>query len=403
MKRERVVVTGLSALTCIGLSATKMWEALIEGQCGASPVEGPLFEESGGIACQIKDFKPQGLERFDRASQLAIRGVQDAIEDARIDRKTLVKAPVLVGTTMSGFFAGSLEKAVLATVVTKDEPAAMLTNGENTRYKYCSSISEAVISFLELSGVGITIPTACAAGNYAIAIGAQYIERGTSEVVICGGADAFSPIAFFGFSRLKAMAAEICRPFDVDRDGLLVSEGSAFLVLESLSAARKRNANIYAEVVGYGMSCDGYHITAPHPGGKGAQLAMKRALGWAKIRPDKVNYICAHGTGTFANDRMEAKAIHAVFGETVRTVPVSSIKSSIGHAMGAASAIEAVVSILALKNQFIPPTLYCYHPDPEFAIRVICRRGEYAELTYVLSNAFAFGGNNAVIVLKQWK
>jgi len=379
-----------------------MWQALISGRCGASPVEGLPFESSG-VACQIKGFEPDGIEEFDRASQLAICGVRDALEDAKLDRDTALKVPVLVGTTMSGFFAGALARtSTTAAMLSGESAVTMPTSDNSVRYGYCSSISEAVINHLGLSGVGITVPTACSAGNYAIAIGAQYIERRSCEVVVCGGADAFSPIAFAGFSRLKAMAAEICRPFDQDRDGLLVSEGSAFLVLENISSAVKRGAHIYAELAGYGMSCDGYHITAPHPKGAGAQLAMERTLKQAGVRPEEVDYICAHGTGTFANDRMEAEAIQTVFGGAACTVPVSSIKSSLGHAMGAASAIEAVVCILALQHQFVPPTLHCRYPDPEFAIRVVCGTGEPAELTYVLSNAFAFGGNNAAILLKRW-
>ena len=252
--------------------------------------------------------------------------------------------------------------------------------------------------YLQLSGLGITIPTACAAGNYAIALATQYIQQGVASQVVCGGVDAFSPIAFAGFSRLKAMAKEVCRPFDQDRDGLLISEGSAFLILESLSSARKRKATIYAEMVGYGMSCDGYHITAPHPQGEGARLAIERALQSGEISPPEIDYICAHGTGTYANDRMEAAAINAVFGETT---PVSSLKSAMGHAMGAASAIEAVACVLALRDQFVPATIHCRNPDPECAIQVIAGQGVSKKLTHVLNNAFAFGGNNAAIILKR--
>ena len=403
MQRERIVVTGFSALTCIGLSVREMWEGLVHGRSGISPVENlPFSTPFEGAACQIKDFHDVELREFNRAAQLAICGVRDAITNAQLDELSFRRVPLLIGTTMSGFFAGALEPVSSQSETVTGAEFRVRAEPVRPKYQYCSELSEVVATYFKMTGIAMTIPTACSAGNYAIALGAEYICRNASSIVICGGADAFSPIAFAGFSKLKAMAKDVCRPFDLDRDGILVSEGSAFLVLESLSSARARGAHIYAELAGYGMSCDGYHITAPHPKGRGAKLAMERALERAGIGPEELDYICAHGTGTFANDRMEAEAIQGLLGNKADTVPVSSIKSSMGHAMGAASAIEAVACSLALEHQFIPPTLHCRNPDPEFSIDVVCERGRSRVLTYVLSNAFAFGGNNAAIILKRW-
>ena len=403
MQRECVAVTGLSALTCIGLSARDMWEGLVQGRSGGSPVEQlPFSNPIEEVACQIKNFHNEELREFNRAIQLAICGVRDAITDAKLEEPLFRRAPLLIGTTMSGFFAGTLEPVSSPSESATGSRSLVNANLVRARYQYCSELSEAVSRHFSMTGMAMTVPTACSAGNYAIALGAEYIERRMSDIVICGGVDAFSPIAFAGFSKLKAMAKNVCRPFDQDRDGMLVSEGSAFFVLESLSSARARSAHIYAVLAGYGISCDGYHIAAPHPKGCGAKLAMERALEMAGIGPEDLDYICAHGTGTFANDRMEAKAIKDLLGGNAETVPVSSIKSSLGHAMGAASAIEAVACALALEHQFIPPTLHCHNPDPEFSIDVVCERGRSADLTFVLSNAFAFGGNNAAIILKHW-
>jgi 3-oxoacyl-[acyl-carrier-protein] synthase II len=255
-----------------------------------------------------------------------------------------------------------------------------------------------------MEGHAVTIPTACAAGNYAIAHGRDLIMRGKARLVLAGGTDAFSRIAFIGFARLQAMSRDVCRPFDRNRQGLLVSEGSAFLILEDAEHARMRGAQVYAEILGYGLSCDGYHIAAPHPRGIGAAIAMRHALQQARLAKDDVDYINAHGTGTLANDRMETAAIKRVFGKCAADIPVSSIKAVLGHAMGAASAIEAVASCLAIVHKTLPPTWHYEESDPTCDLDYVPNRPRRVRrLNVILSNSFAFGGNNACLAIGRYR
>lgn len=379
-KQGRVVITGLSCITCLGDGYEQVWDALLIGKSAESRVEGLPFSSEYRYACQIKyEVRHDSKNTYDRAETLAILGVKQALQDAGVfkSRNTML---AIIGTTMAGFYS-----------IDKGQPPGK-----------CSDIGDAVQTELNLKSC-FTVPTACAAGNYAIAMAARLIKRGITDRVVCGGADAFSPIAFAGFSRLRAMARKKCRPFDEDREGLLVSEGAAFLVLESEKSASARNARIRAVISGYGISCDGYHITAPHPKGLGAYLAMRKATETAGIAPGDIDYICAHGTGTHANDSMEGEAISKLLGRRTSHIPVSSIKSSMGHAMGAASAIEAVACVMAVQTNTIPPTANCENVDPKLKIKVVKKAALKTTVNHALNNAFAFGGNNAVIVVSKWQ
>ncbi len=245
----------------------------------------------------------------------------------------------------------------------------------------------------------LAFSTACAAGNYAIGQAFDLIKAGKADYVLAGGADSISRIVFTGFSRLFAMAPEKCQPFDKNRKGLLQGEGAAILFLETLESAQKRNVNIYAEILGYGLSCDGYHMTTPSV--EGVSKAMKKAIFNSKVKLSEVDYISAHGTGTRENDKAECHAINKVFGERTKQIPVSSIKSILGHTMGAASAFETIACCLVIKNNQIPPTINFYTNDEECDIDCVPNDSREKEVGVVLNNSQAFGGNNACLVLKR--
>jgi len=257
----------------------------------------------------------------------------------------------------------------------------------------------------ELSWVGATttIPIACAAGNGALAYASDIIRCGAADVVLAGGADAFSRITFTGFSRLGAIAPDRCQPFDRARKGMIPGEGAAMLLLEEIDHARRRRARVYAELAGYGLSCDAHHMTSGHPFGDGAARAMEMALAASHIDPAEVSYISAHGTGTVVNDRLETLAIKRVFGPGAYQIPVSSIKSMLGHAMGAASAIEAAVCALAVATDCVPPTMHLEDPDPSCDLDYVPNRARPHRVAIAMNNAYAFGGNNSCVILRKYE
>jgi 3-oxoacyl-[acyl-carrier-protein] synthase II len=253
--------------------------------------------------------------------------------------------------------------------------------------------------FLKKKGTNLLIPNACAAGNYTIGYGFDLIKKGEIDLAIVGGAEALSKVAFQGFQRLYAMAQEICSPFDKNRQGMLLGEGAGILILEPLEKALERNSPIYAEVLGYGLSCDAYHMTIPNR--VGVKKAMAKALRNSNVSIDDIGYINAHGTGTIQNDKEEVGAIKDLFGENYKKIPVSSIKSMLGHCMGAASASEAIACCLALKDGLIPPTINFKTPDPECDIDCVPNEARKVRLNTVLNNGFAFGGNNCCVVFNR--
>jgi 3-oxoacyl-[acyl-carrier-protein] synthase II len=256
---------------------------------------------------------------------------------------------------------------------------------------------------LDAHGPCMMIPTACAAGNYAIGYGFDLLRTGRADVVVAGGADAFSRITYMGFARLGAIAPERCQPFDKNRKGMVPGEGAAILVLESIDAAIARGATVYAEVLGYGVSCDSHHMTAAHPQGDGAIRAMEGAMREAGVGIEDIDYISAHGTGTPTNDRVETIAARTLFAGRAMSVPMSSIKSMMGHTMGAASAIEASACSLALQTGWIPPTINYETPDPECDLDYVPNQARKTDPRVILNNAYAFGGNNASLCLRRYE
>lgn len=399
MSKRRVVVTGLGVVSSIGIGKDEFWGNLISGKSGISEIE--TFDTSdhpshkGG---EVKNFKPERfvsknrLRGMARASQFVVSATKLAIEDARLDISKNKKIGAIIGTTMADI--QSLEEAdKYWTKKGEDEVWAI------NIVKYPGNeLSDHIGYYFGLKGLNNVIPTACSAGNYSLGYGYDLIRQGKYDVVFAGGADPMSRITFTGFGRLFAMAPEKCQPFDKNRKGMMVGEGSGVLVLEDLEYARRRNANIYAEILGYGLSCDAHHMTAPRI--EGIIGVMEKAIRNSDIRKEEVDYICAHGTGTPSNDKTECEAIRRVFKDLTKRLSISSIKSMLGHTMGAASAIEAISCVLSLVNNIIPPTINNETPDPEFDdIDYVPNKAKEKKLNIVLNNSLAFGGNNACLVL----
>ena len=400
---RRIVVTGLGLVTPIGAGRDRVWEGLLAGRCGFSAVES--FDTSrhpAHVGAEIKGFQPepyvrkQDLSKLGRASRLAVAAARMAMEDAGLDPDTVdpERAGVAMGTTSGE----PLE------VERFDD--LLLAGGEDrigpelaTVYP-CHTIATHVARELGAEGPNAMIPTACAAGNYAVAWAYDAIRAGRADLMLAGGADAFSRITYTGFSRLGAIAPDVCRPFDRNRKGMIPGEGAGVLVLERLDRALARGARIYAEVAGYGLSCDAHHMTASHPEGDGPFRAMERALADAGLRPEDVSYVSAHGTGTPTNDKLETLAVHRIFGPSPR-VPISSVKSMIGHTMGAASAIEAAVCSLAIHTGKIPPTANFQEADPECALDCVPNEARELPVEVAMNNAYAFGGNNASVLFRR--
>jgi 3-oxoacyl-[acyl-carrier-protein] synthase II len=400
--QRRVVVTGIGPVTCIGTGRADFWAGLLEGRCGIGRVRS--FDTSAyGVhsGAEIAAFHPgdyfQTLHPrcVGRASQLAVAAARLALEDAAIVSLDTLTAGICVGTTSGepGIIE-DFDDAVIDGAFERLAPRHML------RYP-SHMIAVNVADEVGLDGPNATIPCACAAGNYAIAHASELLGSGGADVMLAGGADAFSRITYTGFARLGAISPDTCRPFDRNRKGMVPGEGACMLVLESLDRALARGARIYAEIAGYGFSCDAHHMTAAHPEGTGAARAMQKALDASRMRAADVNYISAHGTGTPTNDRLEAMAIRRVFGDAARTTPVSSIKSMLGHTMGAASALEAACCALTVAEGHIPPTINLDEPDPECDLDHVSGVARETPVSAAMNNAYAFGGNNSCLILSR--
>jgi len=401
--KQRIVVTGLGVVSSVGIGWKAFWESLLAGRSGISKIE---YVDTGNYPTQyggeVKSFDPtrfmppEVARRIGRGAQMAVAATKLAIEDAGLSSQELesVRSGVCLGTTMADIQA--LESANKAWIQNGDR---RIKPSWAAQYPSCS-ISAHVAAFFKLHGPNYMIPNACAAGNYAIGYAYDLLRLGKADVMVAGGVDPFSRIAFTGFNRIFAVAPERCQPFDKNRQGTLIGEGAGILVLEPFERAKERGATIYAEILGYGLSCDAHHMTIPNV--DGLTRVMERALNDAAIRPGDVDYISAHGTGTPANDKAECAAIYRVFGERGRTVPISSIKSMLGHTMGAASALEAIVCVLAGYDARIPPTINHEEDDPECPIACVPNKFQHHISRIVLNNSFAFGGNNACTVFSHW-
>jgi 3-oxoacyl-[acyl-carrier-protein] synthase II len=398
---DRIAITGLGAVTSVGIGVAAFVEAL---RTGASRVERITAFDTAGFehcnGCEVHDFAPgQWTRQLDparlgRATLFSIAAARMAMEDAGLTPASLGarRCGVSIGTT-----EGECQSVERLTRIALDKGMEAL-DADLIRQVPANTLSVSVARELDLHGDAITLGNACAAGNYAIGYAYDLIALGEADAMVCGGADAMSRKTFAGFYRLGTIAPQVCQPFDKQRKGILTGEGAGIFVLESLASARARGARIYAEILGYGMNEDAYHPVAPDR--ESIARCMRLAHCHAGIQQKDVDYISAHGTGTIANDATEAAAIRDVFGTS--PPPVSALKSMIGHSMGAASALAGVASVLAMHHGFIPPTINCHDPDVDLGIDCVPNQARPAALEIIQNNGFAFGGNNAIMIIRKF-
>src|SRR5712664_275879 len=410
---QRVVVTGLGAVTPVGNTADEFWSALLQGRSGVGPItKFDATDYPTRIAGEVKNFDPldfvdkKEARRLDPFLQYAIASAAMAVQDAALDTDRIdgSRFGVLIGSGIGG----------ITTLL--DTHRVLLEKGPDRVSPFfipmmIVNMASGLVSMrFGAKGPNSSVVTACATGNHAIGDSFKIIQRGEADVMIAGGSEAIIlPLTFAGFCQMKAMStrnddpARASRPFDAARDGFVCGEGGGLLVLESLDHALGRDARIYAEVVGYGMTGDAYHMTAPDPEADGAARAMALAMKDAEVEPSTVSYINAHGTSTPYNDKSETMAIKRVFGEHARKVAVSSTKSMTGHLLGAAGGIEAIATALAIHHGILPPTINYETPDPDCDLDYVPNQARKQDVEVALSNAFGFGGTNATIVLRKYR
>ncbi|HET8578589.1 MAG TPA: beta-ketoacyl-ACP synthase II [Methylomirabilota bacterium] len=413
METRRVVVTGIGAVTPVGNTAEEFWAALIAGKSGIGPIT--RFDTTGyptRIAGEVRGFDSlkyvdkKDDRKFDPFLKYAIACAVMAVEDAglKVEQVDGTRFGVLVGSGIGGI--GTL----------LDSHVTLLKKGPDRVSPFfipmlIINMASGLISMrFGAKGPNSSVVTACATGNHAVGDAMKIIQRGDADVMIAGGAEAIIlPLTIAGFCQMKAMStrndepAKASRPFDAERDGFVCGEGGGLVVLESLDHAVKRDARIYAEVVGYGMTGDAHHMTAPDPEGDGAARAMAAAVRDAGFPPSAVGYINAHGTSTPYNDKFETLAIKRVFGEHARKLAVSSTKSMTGHLLGAAGGIEAIATVLAIHHGILPPTINYEKPDPDCDLDYVPNQARKQDVEVALSNAFGFGGTNATLAFRKYR
>jgi 3-oxoacyl-[acyl-carrier-protein] synthase II len=410
---RRVVITGIGLVSSLGIGTEANWKALLIGTSGVDRVT--KFDVTGyaaQIAAEVRGFDPldfvekKDVKKMDVFIQYAIAASQFAMDDSKltITESNAPDVGVFIGSGIGGF--QTIER----------EHSALLEGGPRKISPFF--IPSAIINLASgqvsirfgAKGPNLATCTACSASAHAIGESYEIIKRGDAEAMIAGGSEAaITPMSLGGFAALRALSTcndnprGACRPFDKDRDGFIIGEGAGIVILEDLEFARRRNAQIYAEVVGYGTSADAYHITAPSEDGDGAVRVMKMAIRKAGIRPDQIEYINAHGTSTPYNDRLETMAIKKCFGDHAYKMAISSTKSMTGHLLGGAGGLEAGISALAVYNQVAPPTINLHNPDPDCDLDYVPHTGREMPITYALSNSFGFGGTNATLLFKRFE
>jgi 3-oxoacyl-[acyl-carrier-protein] synthase II len=410
--RRRVVVTGMGLVIPTGIGVEASWSNICKGKSGLGPLT--RFDTNGfgtKIAGEVKGFNPESyiekkeIKKMDLFIQYALGATQEAIKDAglNITPENCERVGVIVGTGLGGL--PTIEK--YHQILLEKGPSRVSPFFIPMLIANLAS-GQIAIRF-GIKGINSCVVTACATGAHCIGDAFRAIVYGDAEAVIAGGTEAnITPMTVAGFNAMKALSTrneepeKACRPFEKNRDGFVVAEGSGILILEELEFALKRRAKIHGELVGYGYTGDAYHITAPSPDGDGAIRCMRMAIKDAELRPEDIDYINAHGTSTVLNDLTETQAIKAVFGEYAKKVPVSATKSMTGHLLGAAGSTEAIFSVLAIRDGIIPPTINYEEPDPECDLDYVPNVARKKSVRVAMSNAFGFGGTNATLVFKKF-
>jgi len=412
MMNRRVVVTGMGIVSPVGIGIDEVWESLISGRSGAGPVT--HFDTTNyacRIAAEVKNLDPhldpsdKELSRCDPFVRFALVAAKLALEHSglELDKEDLDRFGSIVGSGIGGLQILETQKEILMEKGPRRVSPFLIP-------MMIGNMASGMISMRHgLRGPNTSVVTACATGNHCIGDAFNVIRRDEADLMVAGGTEAaITPLGLSGFGNMKALATHwnddpthASRPFDKDRDGFVMGEGSAILVLEELEHARKRNAVVYAEIVGYGMTADAFHVSQPAPEGRGGREAMRRALRDAGISPEEVDYINAHGTSTPVGDVAEAQAINALFGEHAKKVAVSSTKSMTGHLLGAAGALESCVCVKTITEGIIPPTINLDNQDPECRIDCVPNTAREAKISVALNNSFGFGGQNCVLVFRR--
>ena len=409
--RHRVVITGMGVVTPIGNDVSTFWANIKKGICGIDFIKSfDTTDFKVKIAAEVKDIEKQNIldyketKRMDRYTQLAMLAADEAIRNADFkNNPSKNNWGVIIGTGIGGFSTVEKENEKILTKGPKKVSPLFIPMA-------ISNIASASIAIkYGLRGICESVVSACASGASAIHYAYRLLQQGMAPVILCGGTEAaITPLALAGFTSMGALCSHneperASIPFDARRSGFVMGEGAGIIVMETLENARQRSADIYAELIGCGVTCDAYHITAPDPEGEGGATAMQNAIKEGNIAPSDVSYVNAHGTSTFYNDLCETKAIKSVFTDNAYSIPISSTKSMTAHMLGAAGAVEAIVCIKAMVDSFIPPTIGLEESDPECDLDYVPNQGRERELNYSLSNSFGFGGHNVSLLFKKWQ
>jgi len=412
MAKRRVVVTGMGMVSPLGLDLMSSWKAVIEGKSGVGYITHfDVSDYSVRIAAEVKGFDPSNyielkeVKKMDRFIHFAVAATHMAFEDSmlKITPENAERTGIVIGSGMGGLPAIEYYHGILLEKGWKRVSPFFIP-------MVIVNLAAGQISIrYGIKGPTLAVTTACATGNHSIGEAFRMIQYGDADVIIAGGAEAvITPMAIAGFAVMRALSTrndepeKASRPFDLNRDGFVMGEGAGIIILEELEHAIKRGAKIYAELVGYGMSSDAYHITAPAPAGTGGASCMKMALNDAGISPEEVDYINAHGTSTKQGDELETQAIKTVFGEHAYKLSVSSTKSMTGHLLGAAGGVEAIFTILSIYEDIVPPTINLDNPDPECDLDYVPYKPRKKQVRYAMSNSFGFGGTNASLLFKKF-
>lgn len=407
-ERKRVVVTGMGIICPIGNSVQEAWQNAADGVSGIGPITHfDPYKLENRFAGEVKNFDPEiflgkrEARRTDRVTQLALYAAKQAVEDSGliVTEDNRYEIAVVVGTGIGGIHT------IFQSVITFLESGAHAVSPLLVPMMLPDAISSRISMQYGMRGPNYSLATACATGNNCIGEATEMIRRGQADVALAGSSEAANvELTIASFNNMTALSRRnddpmrASRPFDKERDGFVVSEGAAILVLEEYEHAKARGAKIYAEILGYGHTSDAHHVTAPLENGEGASKAMERALKDANITPAQIDYINAHGTSTYLNDKSETTAIKRAFGEQAYNIPISSTKSVTGHLMGSAGSVEAVLTIMAMQNSFVPPTINLDTPDPDCDLDYTPHVGKTHPISVAMSNSFGFGGHNAVLV-----